>query len=125
MLTPEPTVSELEQLKKVAEAYIAVDDALTDLRRQTKEYNTRKKTLNEFILEFMRKYNHEELYLGNGHYIHYKKNKVMEPLSQKEIQRRMESMHLSDDVRKSIFMRNKIDKDCIKNQKKSTNILAL
>lgn len=124
MLVPEPTVSELEQLKKVGAAYVALDSTQSELRKQMKELNAKKKTLNDYIMDFMRKYSHEQLYLGNGQFIHYKKNQVSESLSQKEIQKRMERMHLSDDVRKSIFQRNKVERESIKNEKKS-NTLAL
>lgn len=125
MLVPEPTVTELEQLKKASTAYLSIEENLDVLRKEVKELNSKKKVVYDYILEFMRKYNHEEIYLGNGQFIHYKKNEVKEPLSQREIQRRMEKLRIGDDIKKTIFERNKIEKDTIKKQTKTTKTLAL
>ena len=74
----------LEEFKKNVQNWMTFDNQMKRLAAASKQLKIKKKELNEKILDFMARYNIEDLNTKEG-IIRYKKTFVKEPLTQKLI----------------------------------------
>lgn len=111
----------LEEFKDNVQAWMDLDNQLKRLEAASKQRKTKKKELNEKILDFMAKYNIEDLNTKQG-VIRYKKVFVKEPLSQKIIKERLSDLFKDDQtnyekIEKIFTDRGKIEKQSLRRVK--------
>lgn len=78
----------LEEFKKNVQNWMTYDNQMKRLAAASKQLKQKKKELNEKILDFMSKYNIEDLNTKEG-VIRYKKTYIKQPLTQKLIKERL------------------------------------
>jgi hypothetical protein len=108
----------LEEFKNNVQSWMDLDNQLKRLEIASKQRKTKKKELNEKILEFMAKYNIEDLNTKQG-VIRYKKVFVKEPLSQKIIKEKLSELFRNDvenseKIDKIFTDRGKIEKQSLR-----------
>lgn len=111
----------LEEFKDNVQAWMDLDNQLKRLEAASKQRKTKKKELNEKILDFMAKYNIEDLNTKQG-VIRYKKVFVKEPLSQKIIKERLSDLFRDDQtnyekIEKIFTDRGKVEKQSLRRVK--------
>ena len=111
----------LEEFKDNVQAWMDLDNQLKRLEAASKQRKTKKKELNEKILDFMAKYNIEDLNTKQG-VIRYKKVFVKEPLSQKIIKERLSDLFKDDQtnyekIEKIFTDRGKVEKQSLRRLK--------
>jgi hypothetical protein len=111
----------LEEFKDNVQAWMDLDNQLKRLEAASKQRKTKKKELNEKILDFMAKYNIEDLNTKQG-VIRYKKVFVKEPLSQKIIKERLSDLFKDDQtnyekIEKIFTDRGKVEKQSLRRVK--------
>ena len=111
----------LEEFKDNVQAWMDLDNQLKRLEAASKQRKTKKKELNEKILDFMAKYNIEDLNTKQG-VIRYKKVFVKEPLSQKVIKERLSDLFKDDQtnyekIEKIFTDRGKVEKQSLRRVK--------
>ena len=85
----------LEEFKKDVQDWMNIDNQMKRLEVALKERRKKKKELNLKILDFMGRFNIEDLNTKEG-IIRYKKSYVKEPLSQKKIKETLLDMFKDD-----------------------------
>lgn len=85
----------LEEFKDNVKQWLELDNQLKRLAAASKERRKKKNDINLKILEFMGKFNIEDLNTKDG-IIRYKKTFVKEPLSQKTIKTKLEELFKDD-----------------------------
>lgn len=78
----------LEEFKKNVQNWMTYDNQMKRLAAASKQLKQKKNELNEKILDFMSKYNIEDLNTKEG-VIRYKKTYIKQPLTQKLIKERL------------------------------------
>jgi hypothetical protein len=78
----------LEEFKKNVQSWMTIDNQMKRLAAASKQLKNKKKDMNEKILDFMVRYNIEDLNTKEG-VIRYKKTYVKEPLTQKIIREKL------------------------------------
>tara|TARA_Y100000389_G_scaffold70411_1_gene67115 strand:- start:400 stop:876 length:477 start_codon:yes stop_codon:yes gene_type:complete len=110
----------LDEFKENVKAWTLADNQVKRLNAASKQLKTKKKELNEKILDFMARFNIEDLNTKEG-IIRYKKTFVKEPLTQKMIKEKLnEAFKDSDSLEKinKIFTnRNKVEKTSLRRLK--------
>lgn len=111
----------LEEFKNNVQSWMDLDNQLKRLEAASKQRKTKKKELNEKILDFMAKYNIEDLNTKQG-VIRYKKVFVKEPLSQKIIKERLSDLFRDDQtnyekIEKIFTDRGKVEKQSLRRLK--------
>jgi hypothetical protein len=111
----------LEEFKDNVQAWMDLDNQLKRLEAASKQRKTKKKELNEKILDFMAKYNIEDLNTKQG-VIRYKKVFVKEPLSQKIIKEKLSDLFRDDQtnydkIEKIFTDRGKVEKQSLRRLK--------
>ena len=111
----------LEEFKDNVQAWMDLDNQLKRLEAASKQRKTKKKELNEKILDFMAKYNIEDLNTKQG-VIRYKKVFVKEPLSQKIIKEKLSDLFRDDQtnyekIEKIFTDRGKVEKQSLRRVK--------
>lgn len=110
----------LDEFKENVKAWTLADNQVKRLNAASKQLKTKKKELNEKILDFMARFNIEDLNTKEG-IIRYKKTFVKEPLTQKMIKEKLnEAFKDSDSLEKinEIFTnRNKVEKTSLRRLK--------
>lgn len=111
----------LDEFKENVKKWTLADNQIKRLNAASKQLKVKKKDLNEKILEFMVKFNIEDLNTKEG-IIRYKKTFIKEPLTQKMIQSKLNELfsgNESDLVKiNNIFTnRNKIEKTSLRRLK--------
>lgn len=81
----------LEEFKKNVQNWMTFDNQMKRLAAASKQLKIKKKELNEKILDFMARYNIEDLNTKEG-IIRYKKTFVKEPLTQKLIKEKLQDI---------------------------------
>lgn len=81
----------LQEFKDNVKRWLELDNQLKRLAAAAKERRKKKNEINNKILEFMSKFNIEDLNTKEG-IIRYKKSYVKEPLSQKTIKTKLEEL---------------------------------
>lgn len=81
----------LQEFKDNVKRWLELDNQLKRLAAASKERRKKKNEINNKILEFMSKFNIEDLNTKEG-IIRYKKSYVKEPLSQKTIKTKLEEL---------------------------------
>lgn len=81
----------LEEFKKNVQSWMTCDNQMKRLAAASKQLKVKKNDLNEKILDFMSKYNIEDLNTKEG-IIRYKKTYIKQPLTQKEIKERLNNI---------------------------------
>mgnify|MGYP001258680633 FL=1 len=81
----------LEEFKKNVQNWMTFDNQMKRLAAASKQLKIKKKELNEKILDFMARYNIEDLNTKEG-IIRYKKTFVKEPLTQKLIKEKLKDI---------------------------------
>ena len=81
----------LQEFKDNVKRWLELDNQLKRLAAAAKERRNKKNEINNQILEFMSKFNIEDLNTKEG-IIRYKKSYVKEPLSQKTIKTKLEEL---------------------------------
>lgn len=81
----------LQEFKDNVKRWLELDNQLKRLAAAAKERRNKKNEINKQILEFMSKFNIEDLNTKEG-IIRYKKSYVKEPLSQKTIKSKLEEL---------------------------------
>tara|TARA_Y100001970_G_scaffold292480_1_gene433939 strand:- start:8915 stop:9397 length:483 start_codon:yes stop_codon:yes gene_type:complete len=81
----------LEEFKKNVQNWMTFDNQMKRLAAASKVLKVKKKELNEKILDFMVRYNIEDLNTKEG-IIRYKKTFVKEPLTQKLIKQKLQDI---------------------------------
>ena len=112
----------LEEFKENVKAWTLADNQVKRLNAASKQLKTKKKELNEKILDFMARFNIEDLNTKEG-IIRYKKTFVKEPLTQKMIKEKLNELFKDSDTHlekiNEIFTnRNKIEKTRLRRLKK-------
>ena len=87
-----PSEEELDEFRKYVKTYLDVDNDIKKLKGAMKERNNVKKEISGFIINFMIKFNIEDLNTKQGK-IRYNIKKVKAPLSQKQIKEKLEELH--------------------------------
>ena len=111
----------LEEFKKNVQDWMTLDNQLKRLAAAAKGVRTKKKNLNEKILDFMARYNIEDLNTKEG-VIRYKKTFVKESLTQKIIKEKLNEIfkHSQENLDKvnDIFTnRGKVEKTSLRRLK--------
>tara|TARA_B100000575_G_C23102314_1_gene636035 strand:- start:57 stop:536 length:480 start_codon:yes stop_codon:yes gene_type:complete len=111
----------LEEFKENVKAWTLADNQVKRLNAASKQLKTKKKELNEKILDFMARFNIEDLNTKEG-IIRYKKTFVKEPLTQKMIKEKLNELFKDSDTHlekiNEIFTnRNKIEKTSLRRLK--------
>ncbi len=111
----------LEEFKENVKAWTLADNQVKRLNAASKQLKTKKKELNEKILDFMARFNIEDLNTKEG-IIRYKKTFVKEPLTQKMIKEKLNEMFKDSDTHlekiNEIFTnRNKVEKTSLRRLK--------
>ena len=104
----------LEEFKSNVKQWLELDNQLKRLAAASKERRKKKDEINRSILEFMSKFNIEDLNTKDG-IIRYRKTFVKEPLSQKTIKNKLEELFKDDQenfekIEKIFTDREKIEK---------------
>ncbi len=86
----------LEEFKKNVQSWILIDNQMKRLAAASKQLKVKKKDMNEKILDFMARYNIEDLNTKEG-IIRYKKTYVKEPLTQKLIKEKLNELFKDSD----------------------------
>ena len=81
----------LEEFKKNVQNWMTYDNQMKRLAAASKQLKQKKNELNEKILDFMSKYNIEDLNTKEG-VIRYKKTYIKQPLTQKLIKEKLNDM---------------------------------
>lgn len=111
----------LEEFKENVKAWTLADNQVKRLNAASKQLKTKKKELNEKILDFMARFNIEDLNTKEG-IIRYKKTFVKEPLTQKMIKEKLNEMfkdsnsHL-EKINEIFTNRNKVEKTSLRRLK--------
>ena len=87
-----PSDEDLDEFRKYVKTYLDVDNDIKKLKGAMKERNNVKKEISNFIINFMIKFNIEDLNTKQGK-IRYNVKKVKAPLSQKQIKEKLEELH--------------------------------
>ena len=87
----------LEEFKKNVQTWMNYDNQMKRLAAASKLLKTKKKEINEKILDFMARYNIEDLNTKEG-IIRYKKTYVKEPLTQKLIKEKLNELFKDSDT---------------------------
>ena len=111
----------LEEFKKNVQDWMTLDNQLKRLAAAAKGVRTKKKNLNEKILDFMARYNIEDLNTKEG-VIRYKKTFVKESLTQKIIKDKLneifkDSQENLDKVNDIFTNRGKVEKTSLRRLK--------
>jgi hypothetical protein len=111
----------LEEFKENVKSWTLADNQVKRLNAASKQLKTKKKELNEKILDFMARFNIEDLNTKEG-IIRYKKTFVKEPLTQKMIKEKLNEMFKDSDTHlekiNEIFTnRNKVEKTSLRRLK--------
>lgn len=86
----------LEEFKKNVQSWMLIDNQMKRLAAASKQLKVKKKDMNEKILDFMARYNIEDLNTKEG-IIRYKKTYVKEPLTQKLIKEKLNEIFKDSD----------------------------
>lgn len=108
----------LDEFKENVKAWTLADNQVKRLNAASKQLKTKKKELNEKILDFMARFNIEDLNTKEG-IIRYKKTFVKEPLTQKMIKEKLNELFKDSDTHlekiNEIFTnRNKVEKTSLR-----------
>jgi len=108
----------LEEFKSHVKDWLELDNQLKRLAAACKERRKKKEDINLKILEFMGRFNIEDLNTKEG-VIRYKKSYVKGPLSQKIIKNKLEELFKNDQdtfekVQKIFTERGKVEKTTLK-----------
>ena len=111
----------LEEFKSHVKDWLELDNQLKRLAAAAKERRKKKNDINLKILEFMGRFNIEDLNTKEG-IIRYRKTYVKEPLSQKTIKTKLEELFKDDldifeKVQKIFTERGKIEKTSLRRLK--------
>jgi len=111
----------LEEFKTHVKDWLELDNQLKRLAAASKERRKKKNDINLKILEFMGRFNIEDLNTKEG-IIRYRKTYVKEPLSQKTIKTKLEELFKNDldtfeKVQKIFTEREKIEKTSLRRLK--------
>lgn len=111
----------LEEFKGHVKDWLELDNQLKRLAAAAKERRKRKNDINLKILEFMGRFNIEDLNTKEG-IIRYKKTFVKEPLTQKTIKTKLEELFKNDQdtfekVQRIFTEREKIEKTSLRRLK--------
>ncbi len=110
----------LEEFKENVKAWTLADNQVKRLNAASKQLKTKKKELNEKILDFMARFNIEDLNTKEG-IIRYKKTFVKEPLTQKMIKEKLNEMFKDSDslekINEIFTNRNKVEKTSLRRLK--------
>ena len=111
----------LEEFKDNVKAWLDLDNQLKRLSAASKERRKKKNDINLKILEFMSKFDIEDLNTKDG-IIRYRKTFVKEPLSQKTIKTKLEELFKDDTenfekIAKIFTDREKIEKTSLRRLK--------
>ena len=111
----------LEEFKSHVKDWLELDNQLKRLAAAAKERRKKKNDINLKILEFMGRFNIEDLNTKEG-IIRYRKTYVKEPLSQKTIKTKLEELFKDDldifeKVQKIFTERGKIEKASLRRLK--------
>lgn len=111
----------LEEFKGHVKDWLELDNQLKRLAAAAKERRKRKNDINLKILEFMGRFNIEDLNTKEG-IIRYKKTYVKEPLTQKTIKTKLEELFKNDQdtfekVQRIFTEREKIEKTSLRRLK--------
>jgi hypothetical protein len=110
----------LEEFKENVKAWTLADNQVKRLNAASKQLKTKKKELNEKILDFMARFNIEDLNTKEG-IIRYKKTFVKEPLTQKMIKEKLNEMFKDSDslekINEIFTNRNKVEKTTLRRLK--------
>lgn len=111
----------LEEFKSHVKDWLELDNQLKRLAAAAKERRKKKNDINLKILEFMGRFNIEDLNTKEG-IIRYRKTYVKEPLSQKTIKTKLEELFKNDldtfeKVQKIFTEREKIEKASLRRLK--------
>ena len=111
----------LEEFKSHVKDWLELDNQLKRLAAAAKERRKKKNDINLKILEFMGRFNIEDLNTKEG-IIRYRKTYVKEPLSQKTIKTKLEELFKDDldtfeKVQKIFTEREKIEKASLRRLK--------
>ena len=111
----------LEEFKDNVKQWLELDNQLKRLAAASKERRKKKTDINLKILEFMGKFNIEDLNTKDG-IIRYRKTYVKEPLSQKTIKTKLEELFKDDvenfeKIAKIFTDREKIEKTSLRRLK--------
>lgn len=111
----------LEEFKDNVKQWLELDNQLKRLAAASKERRKKKNDINLKILEFMGKFNIEDLNTKDG-IIRYRKTFVKEPLSQKTIKTKLEELFKDDTenfekIAKIFTDREKIEKTSLRRLK--------
>tara|TARA_B100001778_G_C18484079_1_gene581773 strand:- start:29 stop:505 length:477 start_codon:yes stop_codon:yes gene_type:complete len=110
----------LDEFKENVKAWTLADNQVKRLNAASKQLKTKKKELNEKILDFMARFNIEDLNTKEG-IIRYKKTFVKEPLTQKMIKEKLNEMFKDSDslekINEIFTNRNKVEKTSLRRLK--------
>tara|TARA_Y100000361_G_C11016804_1_gene267324 strand:+ start:71 stop:568 length:498 start_codon:yes stop_codon:yes gene_type:complete len=111
----------LEEFKDNVKQWLELDNQLKRLAAASKERRKKKTDINLKILEFMGKFNIEDLNTKDG-IIRYRKTYVKEPLSQKTIKTKLEELFKDDQenfdkIEKIFTDREKVEKTSLRRLK--------
>jgi len=112
----------LEEFKKHVQNWMTFDNQIKRLSAASKQLNIKKKELNEKILDFMSKYNIEDLNTKEG-VIRYKKSYVKVPLTQKVIREKLNDIFKDNNA--NLELVNEIFNNGAKKEKMSLTRLKL
>ena len=87
----------LEEFKKNVQNWMLIDNQMKRLGAASKQLKVKKNDMNEKILDFMARYNIEDLNTKEG-IIRYKKTYVKEPLTQKLIKEKLNEIFKDSDT---------------------------
>ena len=111
----------LEEFKKNVQTWMNYDNQMKRLAAASKLLKTKKKEINEKILDFMARYNIEDLNTKEG-VIRYKKTFVKEPLTQKMIKDKLNELFKNNEndlnrVNEIFNNREKVEKTSLRRLK--------
>ena len=111
----------LEEFKKNVQTWMNYDNQMKRLAAASKLLKTKKKEINEKILDFMARYNIEDLNTKEG-VIRYKKTFVKEPLTQKMIKDKLNELFKNNEndlnrVNEIFNNRQKVEKTSLRRLK--------
>jgi hypothetical protein len=111
----------LEEFKKDVQTWMNYDNQMKRLAAASKLLKTKKKEINEKILDFMARYNIEDLNTKEG-VIRYKKTFVKEPLTQKMIKDKLNELFKNNEndlnrVNEIFNNREKVEKTSLRRLK--------
>jgi hypothetical protein len=111
----------LDEFKQNVKSWLDLDNQLKRLAAASRERRQKKTDINLKILEFMGKFNIEDLNTKDG-IIRYRKTFVKEPLSQKTIKTKLEELFKDDDenferIGKIFTDRGKVEKTSLRRLK--------